>query len=236
MLHDLVTGAAYVAQMTGNDADCDARMAFQSLASKLVPVAGKILDFGAGPGIDARMYAEQGFTVATYDVDVHMCRYLREYCRSFIATRRVLAGGGAYADFLRNDSVAGVAGFDLITANFAPLNLVGELPALFEKFHSLTAPGGKVLASVLSPYFVGDMRYGWWWRNALRLVRHGQYCVPGSQALIHRRRVDQFAAQCARHFALRGVFRGAIPLTRGCDGVLRLSTRRFMFLLFERRP
>jgi len=49
--------------------------------------------------------------------------------------------------------VDGVRGVDLITSNFAPLNLIEDLPELFEKFHALTGPGGRVLASVLSPVF-----------------------------------------------------------------------------------
>lgn len=235
MVNGLVTGAAYVAQMTGNEADRGARQAFQCLALGLVPAGGKILDFGAGPGIDARLYAEQGVTVATYDVDVKMCRYLSEYCGPLIEAGRIAAGGGTYADFLACNSVAGFAGFDLITSNFAPLNLVADLPSLFAKFHGLTAPGGKVLASVLSPYFAGDLKYSWWWRNAIHLWRNGHYSVPGAQAPIVRRRVNNFAAQSARHFTLRAVFRGAAPLGRGRDTALRLSTRRFMFLLFERR-
>ena len=235
MADGLVTGAAYVAQMTGNKADRRARQAFQGLALRLMPAGGKLLDFGAGPGIDARLYAEQGFTVATYDVDVTMCQYLNKYCGDFVDAGRVAVSGGAYAEFLSCDSVAGVAGFDLITSNFAPLNLVEDLPALFAKFHGLTVPGGKVLASVLSPYFAGDLKYPWWWRNALRLWRNGHYSVPGAQAPIFRRRVDDFSAQSARHFTLRAVFRGSVPLGRGRDGVFRLSTRRFMFLLFERR-
>jgi hypothetical protein len=56
-------------------------------------------------------------------------------------------------------------GADLVTSNFAPLNLIDALPELFAKFHALTAPNGRVLASVLSPNFLGDLKYRWWWQN-----------------------------------------------------------------------
>jgi hypothetical protein len=134
---------------------------------------------------------------------------------------------------------------DLITSNFAPLNLIDDLRGLFAKFHALTGPHGKVLASVLSPYYIGDVKYGWWWRNSLRLWHDGHYAVPGAQASIIRRRLGDFAAQSAPYFALTRVFRGLAPM-RGdrVNGVdvshgsghawLSMTTCRFMFLLFEK--
>jgi hypothetical protein len=89
-----------------------------------------------------------------------------------------------------------------------------------------------VLVSVLNPYFVGDMRYAWWWRNALRLWRVGHYSVAGAQAPIVRRRPADFARQSAPWFALTRVFPG---LPSGRRSLLRLVTCRFMFLLFEKR-
>jgi hypothetical protein len=133
---------------------------------------------------------------------------------------------------------------DLITANFAPLSLIDNLRELFATFHALTAPNGMVLASVLSPYFLGDLRYRWWWGNLPSLLRHDRYTVAGAQAPIIRRRVADFAAQSAPYFTLAGVFRGlpGAHLQRvgasersGHGSWLRLSTCRFMFLLFARR-
>jgi hypothetical protein len=99
-----------------------------------------------------------------------------------------------------------------------------------------------VLASVLSPYFLGDLKYRWWWRNLPRLVRDGRFSVPGSQALIVRRRLADFAAQSAPHFRLERVFRGlptysARPAEAGAGNRtrgawLRVTTCRYMFLLF----
>ena len=97
-----------------------------------------------------------------------------------------------------------------MTSNFAPLNLIDDLRQLFALFR-LTGPGGAVLASVLSPYYLGDLRYRWWWRNAARLAREGRYAVPGAQALIWRRRLKDFATQCTPHFVLERVFPGSTP-------------------------
>jgi SAM-dependent methyltransferase len=241
---DLVTGAEYVRQITALGSDRRARSAFQSLALSIVPPGGALFDFGAGPGIDARFYAERGLTVAAYDVDPQMCEFFAVNCRDLIDAGRVALDCGCYRDFLARDRAG--ARFDLVTANFAPLNLIDDLQELFAKFHALTGPNGKVLASVLSPYFIGDMKYGWWWRNALRLRREGHYRVQGSHAPIIRRRLADFAAQSAPFFTLRRVFPGLPPIwasgPRGID--MRSGARYawlctirclFMFLLFEKR-
>jgi SAM-dependent methyltransferase len=241
-----VAGAEYVERIGAKASDRSARMAFQNLAMTMVPHGGAVFDFGAGPGIDARFYAERGLRVAAYDVDPIMCEYFTEYCRDLIQSGRVFLDHGEYADFLAGESVSGIRDFDLITSNFAPLNLIDNLQELFAKFHALSSPRGKVLASVLSPYYVGDMRYLWWWRNALRLWRDGHYFVPGVQARIFRRRIGDFAKRSTPYFELKQVFCG-LPTrrTRDAEGLgvsggegragLLASKARFMFLLFEKQ-
>jgi SAM-dependent methyltransferase len=201
-----------------------------------------LFDFGAGPGIDARLYAERGYTVAAYDVDPQMREFFAAHCRDLIDAGRVFLEGGGYREFLARRNVGGVHGIDVVTANFAPLNLIDDLQGLFAKFHELTGPGGRVLASVLSPYFVGDMKYGWWWRNSLRLWRYGHYSVQGAQAPIVRRRLANFAAQSEPYFTLKRVFQGLPPSGKreaapidvsegaGCAG-LRVSGCRARALL-----
>jgi SAM-dependent methyltransferase len=240
----IVTGAEYVEQITALESDRRTRSAFQDLVLRIAPPGAALFDFGAGPGIDARFYAERGCTVAAYDVDPKMCEFFALHCRDLMEAGRVTLDGGSYRAFLARKAVE-ERGVDLVTANFAPLSLVADLKELFAKFHAITAPNGKVLASVLSPYFLGDLRYGWWWRNALRLWRHGRYCVQGSQAPIFRRRLADFTAQSAPYFKLQRVFRG-LPPRRGqtANGVdvsagarhawLHLTTGLFMFLLFEK--
>lgn len=241
----IVTGAEYVSQITAKESDRFARSAFQTLATSIAPPDGVLFDFGAGPGIDARFYAQRGFTVAAYDVDPQMREFFAVHCRDFIDAGRVTLGGGDYRDFIACKSVGGIRGFDLVTSNFAPLNLIDDLQELFAKFHALTGPRGKVLASVLSPFYAADLKYGWWWQNALRLWRHGRFSVQGAQARIVRRRLADFAACSAPYFTLKRVFRG-LPASgrRDAEGLdvsgswyagLRMSRSRFMFLLFEKQ-
>jgi SAM-dependent methyltransferase len=241
----IVTGAEYVEQITALESDRRARSAFQSLALSIAPPQAALFDFGAGPGIDARFYAEHGCTVAAYDIDPKMGEFFAAECRDLIEAGRVTLDCGSYRDFLAHRTAGGSRGIDLVTSNFAPLNLIDDLRELFAKFHALTGPNGKVLASVLSPYFIGDLKYGWWWRNALRLWRDGHFSVQGAQAQIVRRRLADFAVQSAPYFTLKRVFPGLPPYrTRPSNGVdvsaggryawLRVATCRFMFLLFEK--
>ena len=240
----LVTGAQYVAQLTARESDRRARDAFRGLVLRIAQPGARLFDFGCGPGIDARFYAERGFQVRAYDVDPEQCDYFASECRDLIEARRVTLERGAYEDFLAHDHSGN--GIDLVTANFAPLNLIEDLHELFAAFHELTAPGGHVLASVLSPYFVGDLRYPWWWRNLKALTRNGHFSVPGAQVPIRRRRLADFAAQSVPYFDLEEVFPGlparrvreveGLPVGSGMRRAwLRLTACRFMFLLFTRR-
>jgi SAM-dependent methyltransferase len=241
-----LTGAEYVRQITSLEPDRRARSAFQDLVLRIAPPGAALFDFGAGPGIDARFFAERGFAVEAYDVDPKMREFFIAYCRDLIDSGRVTLDSGTYREFLSRKTATAGRRADLIISNFAPLNLVDDPHELFAKFHELTGPDGKVLASVLSPYFIGDMRYRWWWRNAPRLWRDGHYFMPGPQAPHMRRRLDDFIALSSPYFKLARVFRGLPPYrakyTGGIDATggsryawCRAATSRFMFLLFEKR-
>ena len=114
-------------------------------------------------------------------------------------------------------------------ANFAPLNLVDDLRELFAKFNAITATGGKVLASVLNPWFIGSMRSRLWWRDAPRLWRHGEVFMPGPQAPHYRRRLSTFRLTSAPHFRLSRIVRALPP-----SPWLRAAGSRYVFLLFEK--
>lgn len=241
-----ITGAEYVEAMSRREPDRLARMAFQQRVLQSAPRGGSVLDFGAGPGVDARFYAEHGLDVAAYDVDPGMCEFFASHCHDLIGSGRVRLERGTYSEFLAAPLTADRRP-ELITANFAPLSLVSDLKSLFARFHARSTANAQVLASVLNPYFRGDLKYAWWWRNALRLWREGQYSVPGAQAPIVRRRLAEFAAQSAPYFELTRVYRGLPPRTAaesaGIDishgtghAWLHLTDCQFIFLLFSKRP
>ena len=238
-------GAGYVEAITGSASDLRARAAFQDLVLRIARPGAALFDFGAGPGLDARFYAERGFTVAAYDVDPEMREYFCVHCRDLMQEGQVALDGGTYQDFLARKTVPPGRLVELVTSNFAPLNLIEDLRPLFAKFHDLTKPDGKVLASVLSPYFIGDMKYGWWWRNAARLWHEGRFSLAGARGPIVRRRLADFAGQSLPYFTLERIFPGlllppkheavGVDASRGSHAWLRVTTCRYMFLLFRKR-
>jgi SAM-dependent methyltransferase len=242
-MSEIIAGAAYVEAITALESDRRVRGAFQDLVMRIAPPGAALFDFGAGPGLDARLYAERGFSVAAYDIDPRMREFFRVYCREFMAAGKVVLYEGDYREFIAATPTERPA--DLITANFAPLNLVQDLHELFAKFHTLTGPDGHVLASVLSPYWLRDLKCSWWWRNVVRLWRAGYYRTPGPLAPVVRRRLTSYATESAPYFVLERVFRGA-PAGRSADSggidlrgggrhaCWQLMGCQFMFLLFRR--
>jgi SAM-dependent methyltransferase len=238
---EAVAGAEYVRHITRLDSDRRARAAFQAVALGLAPPAGALLDFGAGTGMDARFFAERGFSVDAYDPDERMCDYLAVECRELIAAGRVRLERGAYAEYLRRERDR--APVDLVVSNFAPFSLVDDIAELFAVLDRRVKPGGKILASVLNPCFMAEMRRAWWWRRVPRLWRDGGYSVPGPHRPVARRRLACFAAACEPHFRLARIYRGlASPHGAAPPGIdagrpfawTTALSSRFMFLLFEK--
>jgi SAM-dependent methyltransferase len=249
-LKHMLTGEEYVRQITSSESDRRARAAFRDLVLTIAPPGAALFDFGAGTGLDARFFAEHGFAIEAYDVDPRMREFFAGYCRDLMDAGRVTLDCRGYREFLTREPPITGRRADLIVSNFAPLNLIDDPHELFAKFHALTAPNGKVLASVLNPCFIGDMRLRWWWRSAPLLWRTGYFFMPGPQAPHYRRRLANFSALSSPYFRLARIFRGlpsvrwqqreqqppqGVDFTRGGRHAwLRTITSRYRFLLFER--
>ena len=227
-----LAGADYFEYITSVESDRRARAAFQDLVARIVPPGAALFDFGAGAGIDARFFAERGFTVEAYDSDPRMRDFFALYCSDLLESGRVVLDASSYREFVTSKRATGGRRFDLVICNFAPLNLIDDLEELFAKFAALTAPEGRILASVLNPYFIDDLKSKSWWRRAPRLWRRGHYFLPGPQAPHHRRRVGNFAALSAPHFRLSRAFPGSS--SGGALARLQYFTCRYLFLLFEK--
>lgn len=233
-------GEEYVAAITALESDRRARQAFQDLVLKIAAPGGCIFDFGAGPGIDAKFYAERGFKVVAYDADPRMCGSFARHCHPEIESGQIHLCQGGYREFVdvhvpnlrRQHEIA------VVTANFAPLSLIDDPHELFATLHALTQPKAEFLASVLNPYFIGDLRYAWWWGNRLTYWRQGHFSVAGAATNIFRRSLRNFAVLAAPYFTLENVIRG---LPAAADAPIRssgraaLATSRYLFLLFAKR-
>ena len=206
------TGAQYHAHILASRKDQVARERFQKMALGLLLEGADVLDFGAGTGIDAKAYAAKGHRTFVYEPSQAMREHLMQHCREEVERGAVIA-----IDLPLSCKVQGV------TANFAVLNHFEEHAALFEDFARVVKPGGFVLASLLSPYYIGDVRHGWWRANLLTLLRRGHYPSPG-ESRIHRFAPRVLERAAAPHFRLERL----VP--RG----LELAARQYMFLLFRR--
>ena len=233
------TGEEYIAAITAREADIRARHAFLHLATTLAAPGSSIFDFGAGPGIDAKHYAENGFHVLTYDVDPQMRDCQLTYCRQEIARGQVMLCGEFERDGIEYvGRLAHGLNVDLVTANFAPFNLIDDPHWYFFRFHGLVGAHGKLLLSVLNPYFLGDMQYGWWWRNVTRLLLRGEYSVSWGGGQIYRRSPYRFEQMAEPYFRLRAIMRG-LPddvERRGLRRRFSLATCQYLFLLFDKCP
>ena len=230
----MVAGEEYLAAITALDSDRRARVAFQERVLKLAAPGTCLLDFGAGPGIDAKFYAARGFRVVAYDIDPRMCAAFTRLCHDEIAAGQVRLYQGGYRNFIEQQLpvLRGQHDVTLVTANFAPFSLIDEPRELFAKLHDTLQPGGKLLASVLNPNFVSDLRYRWWWANRLNYWRRGYFSVAGSAMNIYRRSLRNFSSLAQPYFRLESVARG---LPNGGRSRLDLVTSRYLFLTFARR-
>jgi SAM-dependent methyltransferase len=234
--HTAMAGDAYVAAMNARAPDREARSAFQRLVLQLAPAGCRILDFGAGPGVDARVFVQHGFKVFAYDHDPRMREAFARYCRTEIARGQVFLREGNYRDFLSLRSWDPAV--DVVTANFAPLNLIDDLPELFARLHALTAPNALVIASVLNTSFLGDARYPWWWTNRGSVCLRGEFATDGPAGRVHRRTPRNFARAAAPYFSFQRAVRGLPGPQRLITPWLHslwLTTSQYMFLVFARR-
>jgi SAM-dependent methyltransferase len=239
---ELVTGQAYVDAISASESDRACRAAFLELARSLAPPRGDLLDFGCGPGLDARVYAELGLRVCAFDIDAGMCASFRTHCAREMAKGQVQLIEARYDDFLALN-MGPVPRLDLVTANFAPLNLAPDPAPLFAAFDKLLKPTGVVLASVLNPFYAGDLRHAWWWAGLPALLARGRYSVVGAQAPITRWLPRCLARTAAPQFQLEAIH---VPPRRDAASPRRvrmarpidwpaMSAARFLFLQWRRR-
>ena len=207
-------GKTYHEFMLRSARDRKVRERFQRLVFRMMPPDGTILDFGAGTGIDAACYAAKGYRVLVHEPQEANLSFLTEQCREQVASGSIAI-----------TSLPDARNVDMIAANFAVLNLIGDHRALFAKFAGLVAPRGLVLASLLNPFFLGDARYGWWRANLRTLVANGTYAVDGQSGRIFR-------------FAPSFVGRAARPefaVLRSVPGWPRLAMSPYVFMLFQKQ-
>jgi SAM-dependent methyltransferase len=190
------------------------RRAFHALVASVVPAGARVLDFGCGTGIDAAWYAGRGHAVIAYDHAARMVERITTNYPSPVAAGSIIPTSFPFASFPDALPPAARGPVDAVMANFAVLNLISDLPGLFDQFALLVRPGGVVIASVLNPYYWRDLRIA---TQVLR--RRGTLVIDGGDSASYRYRVSA-VTRAARQFVL---------VTR--EGWVR----QFVVLVFRRR-
>lgn len=199
--------------MLASPRDVKVRRDFRRFVLRFAPRKGTILDFGAGTGIDAKIYAEGGLRVLVYEPCEENRLYLSEHCSEELAR-----GSIAVTDLTPNEGV------DAIAANFAVLNLIANPRPVFATFARLIGPEGHIILSLLNPYFLGDARYRWWRTNLGALLCRGSYSVEGEGGAIYRF-TQSFMVRTAQP-----AFRLIALHPRG----LELASHPYMFMAFQK--
>jgi SAM-dependent methyltransferase len=206
------TGEQYHQFILSSPSDQSVREEFQALVLEGLPAGADILDFGAGTGIDAKVYVARGHRVFVHEPSEAMRAHLAVHCSEEIASGRIITVTRPLTCKVH-----------AVTANFAVLDHFSDHTALFDELSRVVTPGGFVLASMLNPYYAGDARYGWWWANVMNLLRRGRYAIA-SESGVHRFAPGVVARAAVPHFTLERF----VPRGLGC------ALRPFMFLLFRR--
>lgn len=168
----------YDAKVDGQPANRRLRDAFRGRVLAGAERDGPILDFGCGTGTDALWYAGAGRRVIAYDISESMLAVLRDRCAAEIAIGTVAPVSGPLERLI--PELARAAPIAAIAANFAVLSHVHRPGPLLRTLARYLEPGGSIVASLLNPFCVSDMRRRWWWRAAIRAPFTGSVRLDGA--------------------------------------------------------
>jgi SAM-dependent methyltransferase len=191
--------ANYDAGMTSASISAS-RLRFQELVSKHAPGAGIVLDFGCGTGVDASAFVERGRRVLAYDPSEAMLDRLRERCAPAIKEGRILPVGGELANL--HAALSKFAPLQAVVANFGVLNLLPDLTAFVDLVTSRLPTVQSVILGVQNPFYLPDMRAGWWWRGLWRGWKAGTIVCDATAVPTRRYFIGTLASALAPRFRL----------------------------------
>lgn len=141
------------------------RECFWQRAEVVLPRPARILDFGAGTGIDAEHFAKLGHSVTAYDVSEGMLGVLGRRCDAEIAAGTIVPIIGPSAQ--ARQELAARAPYDAVLCNFAVFSTLERLDETFRLFGSLMRPGGTAMICIENLWWRPEMRTRKFWRALL---------------------------------------------------------------------
>jgi len=177
------------------------RLRVEQMVARHAPGTGAVLDFGCGTGGDTVRLAERGHRVLAYDVSEGMLERLRERCATPIAQGRVVAVAGEMDDLYR--ALAAFGSVRTVLANFAVLNLLPDLSAFRELVTTRLPAVQAVILGVQNPFYLPDLRAGWWWRGMWKGRKVGEIVCDASRLTTRRYYTGTLVAALAPAFRLQ---------------------------------
>jgi len=191
--------ARYDSQMEGVSEGIRLRDVFRKRVSAMAGAGTPILDFGCGTGTDADWYAANGHRVIAYDISEGMVNVLRTRCAAAISRGTIVALAGEFEILLvALEQFGPVAA---IAANFAVLNHVPDLTPLLQRLAFHLRPKGVLIATMLNPFYLPDIRSRWWWKGMPRSLWAGNIRMVGD-VTTYRHYIRSIRRMAAPHFKL----------------------------------
>ncbi len=141
------------------------RECFWRNVEQAVGTRARMLDFGAGSGLDAAHFAGLGHEVVAYDLSDGMIAALRRRCAAELEAGSVVALAGPLEAV--GESLAERAPFDAAVSNFAVFSTVDPLAPVFRLLGRLVRPGGSLILTVQNPWYPASIRRSAFWRAVL---------------------------------------------------------------------
>jgi SAM-dependent methyltransferase len=199
------------------------RQCFWEMVAPLLPTNARLLDFGAGTGLDAQYYASVGHRVTAYDISPGMIEVLTARCAACINDGSIRPIVGTLDDL--RAAVATSVPFDAVLCNFAVLSLIQDLHPVLRFFGTVVRPGGRLILSLQNPWFIGDLKtrafwHAWWTFARVGVLRYKSaetgFTWRHLPVQVRRAARPEFRtigvpprprAQCRHSFGTIGVFR-----------------------------
>jgi SAM-dependent methyltransferase len=194
--------ASYDRSNTANPILAAMRQRMHAALRRHVPPGARLLDLGCGPGTDHPALVAAGYQLTAIDSAPEMVREARHAAEGLEMGARPIVRCLSIDD-LPGDFAPG--SFEAAFSNFGPLNCVADLAAVARRLHSLLAPGGVVVASIIGrfcPWEIGLFAARGDLSRAFIRFRRGHVAVPLEGRVVWMRYYT--AGECTRVFAREG--------------------------------
>jgi SAM-dependent methyltransferase len=133
---------------------------------RTVVAGGHVLDFGGGTGQDLTWLSDSGYKIVFCEPASRMREQAVQLARASLSDREILFLEGMRADFRTwNDQLPFSHKMDAVLSNFAAVNCIPNLRALFASWSLVLPPGGHVMLLMLGGQPAGNL-----YRRVMRRV------------------------------------------------------------------